>query len=805
MYKIYLKIALRNLWSNKSFSFINISGLAVGLAACVLIMLYVLDEMSYDRHHKEGHNVYRIASEVSAEKWVAVPAPLAQALEKDFPEVALTTRLLRFPGAEKMLLKHEESQKQFFETNAYYVDSTFFEIFTYDFKFGDINTALKEPNSIVISEQVAFKFFGSDNPVDKILKISLSFGDFNYTIKGVFHDPKKSHIPASLLLSMDNGDIGGWVKMQNNWASNSIFHTYVKLTEGADAKTFESKLDGFLDRNGGADFKAAGFTKTLFIQPLESIYLHSDYGYEVAPNGNIRYLYIFTSIAFFLLLIACINFMNLSTARSEKRAREVGMRKAIGASKSSLVGQFLSESMLMSVLGLVLAVVLIQLAIPFFNQVTGKQLSLLQVPNVYVWLLVLTIATGFLSGIYPAFYLSSFNPIATLKGKLVNNFSAIAIRKGLVIFQFTISIILILGAILMGQQMSYMSSQNLGFNKNQKIVIPIQTNESNLNASTLKNKLLNNSQVVAAAKGGAYPGIESVTSMLFHADGKAVQDNVEIKTTFVETGYIEMLGIELLKGRGFSNEFTNDEQALVLNETAVHQLGYTIDNAVGQKVYFKFQNAKQAMTIIGIVKDYHFQSLHQEIKPLALSVAPLFSGPTSYLITNVKTNNYPELLAGFEREWKKINPNSPFLYSFLDEDFQKNYEKEERSALLIRCFTIIAIVIACLGLFGLATFTAEQRVKEIGVRKVLGASVPQIVALLSKDFLRLVMVSIVLSAPVAYVIMNEWLQRFAYRIGIQWSVFVIAGLSAIVIALSTVSFQAIKAAIANPVKSLRSE
>jgi putative ABC transport system permease protein len=806
MFKSYFKIAFRNLSANKSFSFINISGLAVGLTTCVVIMLYVLDEMSYDKHHKHGHLVYRIASEVKGEKWMAAPAPLAEGLKKDFPEVEQVTRLLRFPGAEKMLLKNEQNQKQFFETNAYYVDSTFFELFTYDLKFGDVNTALHEPNSIVISEQVAYKFFGNENPVDNVLKIGLSFGEFNYTVKGVFKNSNnKSHIPANILLSMNNGDVGGWVKTLTNWASNSIFHSYVKLKEGTDAKAFESKLGSFLDRNGGADFKAAGFTKQLFIQPLEDIYLHSNYGYEVAANGNVKYLYIFTTIAAFVLLIACINFMNLSTARSEKRAKEVGMRKAIGATRSALVSQFLLESIFISGLALVLAVVMIQLVIPVFNQLTHKHLSLLKVPHGYIWLIALTLVTGFLSGIYPAFYLSAFKPIAVLKGKLANNFSAVAIRKGLVVFQFTISIVLIFSAILIGQQMNFLSSQSLGFDKNQKIIIPIQTNESFTNANTLKNELLNNAAVFAVAKGGTYPGIESVTSMLFHAEGSASQENVDINTASVEAGYIETLGIKLLEGRDFAKDSADDLQALVINEAAAKQLGYTVENAVGRKVYYEFQNQKVEMNIIGVVADYHFQSLHQKIKPLALTVSPFFGGPTSYLIVDVKSSDYAELITAFQKSWSKINPNSPFAYSFLDQDFQKNYEKEERTAQLIRYFTIVAVVIACLGLFGLTTFTAEQRIKEIGVRKVLGASVSEIVSLLSKDFLKLVIISIILSSPIAYYIINEWLQGFEYRIGFHWWVFVIAGIAAILIALFTISFHTIKAAISNPIKSLRSE
>jgi putative ABC transport system permease protein len=803
MYKSYFKIGWRNLLHNKVFSFINIFGLAIGMTASALIMLYVVDEMSYDKHHTDGDRIYRIASEVKGEKYVAASAPVAEGLRNDFPEVEQSTRLLRFPGADKMLLKDEKSQKQFFEINGFYADSTFLKIFTYNFKFGDIKS-LNEPNTIILSEAIAEKFFGDQDPVGQVLKITLPFGDFNYTVKGVF-EKTKSHIPANMLLSMNNNDVGGWVKNQHNWATNNIFHTYVKLKAGTDSKHFESKLATFLEHHGGEDLKAAGFSKSLFIQPLRDIYLHSDYGFEVAPNGSIKYLYIFISIAVFLLLIACINFMNLSTARSERRAKEVGLRKVIGAEKHSLISQFLTESILMSVLALCMAILLIQLAIPVFNQLINKQLSLIQLPNVYFWLVGLTISTGLLAGLYPAFYLSSYKPVTVLKGKLVNTFSGVMIRKGLVVFQFTVSIVLILGAILIGDQMKFLSNTNLGFNKSQKIVLPIQTAEANKNAEVLKTEVLTNSQVVSATHASSYPGIENINDMLFYAEGKSINETVDIILLNAGNDYIQTLGINLLQGRGFSKEFTGDSAALVLNEAAIKQLGYSLSNAVGKNIYFEWQGQKFTMNIIGVVKDYHFQSLHQEIKPMALSVSPFFGSPMSYLILDTNTDNFADLITLLEKTWKKINSDSPFAYSFLDKDFQKSYEKEELTLTLIRYFTLIAIVIACLGLFGLASFTAEQRVKEIGIRKVLGSSISQIVVLLSKDFLKLVFISFIIASLVGYYMMKQWLQGFAYHVDVSWWVFAVAGITATLIALTTISFQAIKAAFANPVNSLKSE
>ena len=497
--------------------------------------------------------------------------------------------------------------------------------------------------------------------------------------------------------------------------------------------------------------------------------------------------------------------MNLSTARSEKRAKEVGVRKVIGAIKTTLIGQFLGESLLLSSIALLVSLVFIQLLVPVFNQLTGKSLSLLQQPMIFAWLFVITITAGLIAGFYPAFYLSSFKPIAVLKGKLKTNISAAFIRKGLVVFQFTISIVLILGAVLISKQMAYVSSQNLGFSKNQKIILPLQTREAAGSYQVLKNELAGDPRIIASAMGSTYPGIENVQDMLFYAEGKSVKENTDVSTAYIENDYIKTLGIRVLRGRGFLKEFTGDSDAVLFNETAIKKLGYPLDNAAGRNVYYEFQNKKYTMHIIGVVKDYHFEGLQQPIKPFALTKSAFFSSANNYLIVDTKSDNYKPVLAGIEKAWKKTNPNSPFAYSFLDKDFQRNYEKEERSLQLIKYFAAIAIAIACLGLFGLATFTAEQRTKEIGIRKVLGASVFGITSLLSKDFIRLILLSVVIASPLAWLAMNKWLENFAYKTNISWWMFAATAGVAVVIALATISFQAIRAAMANPVKSLRTE
>ena len=812
MVKNYFKIAFRNLQRNKAFSFINIFGLAIGLATCTLIMLYIFSETGYDMQNKNADRIFRIATKagqlgsVKDKPWAATSAPIAWGLKEDMPEVDQATRLLKFPNLDKMLLKYEHGKeiKQFYETNGYYVDSTFFQIFTWPFKYGNAPNSLNQPNSIVISDEVAHKMFGEGNPMGKSINVGLPFGNFNYTVTGVFDGASvKSHIPAHFFLSMRNGDLGTWVDEQTNWATNNIFYTYVKLKAGADPKAFEKKLQAFIDNRGETDMKALGISKQLFIQPLQDIYLHSDLDNEIVANGNITYLYILASIALFVLLIACINFMNLSTARSGKRAKEVGIRKVMGAEKRSLVYQFIGESVMMSILALALALLMAYAILPFFNNLTQKNLRLFDKPELWLWIAGLTICSGIISGFYPAFYLSSFKPIAVLKGKLINNFSAVAIRKGLVVFQFTISISLILGAIIIMKQLHYLDNKQLGFNKDQQIILPLRDKNAMKNYDAFRSELLKNPVVKSVTSGSTYPGIPNVEDMLFYAEGKTIKDVIDVHLATVGDDYIKTLGFTILAGRGFSKEFTADSNSIVLNEAALKELGYKVSNAVGKNIYFDFQGTHTTMHIVGVVKNFNFESLYNPIKPFGFTT--VLANKYSYVIANVATKNYSVLLKDMKASWSKLNPDLPFVYSFLDNDFQKNYEKDQRVAGIVSYFTLIAILIACLGLFGLSAFSAEQRTREIGIRKVLGASVTNMASLLSKDFVKLVIIALAIASPLAWFGMNKWLQGFAYRTPISWWMFVLAGAAAIFIALMTVSFQAIKAAMANPVKSLRTE
>jgi putative ABC transport system permease protein len=810
--KNYFKIAFRNLFRNKAFSFINIFGLATGLATCLLIMLYIFDETGYDSYHKDADNIYRIAYKVKInadkeEGWPALAAPVAGGLKSGLPEIEQVTRILKYPNLDKTLLTYKKDAviKQFYETNGYYVDSNFFQVFNYEFKYGNGLTVLTEPNSMVLSESVAAKLFGDENPVGKPVKMGLDFGEFTYTVKGVFKEAyHKTHIPAHFFLSMHNGDFGAWAASETSWTNNNIFHTYIKLRPNTSRAAFEKNMVALLNAKSGTELKLIGFQRNYFLQPVKDIYLHSNLGYEIAPTGNVTYLYILGSIAAFILLIACINFMNLSTARSEKRAREVGVRKVMGAGRGSLIRQFIGESFIMCIIALALALFMAALFLPLFNSLTQKELSLFGDRQLIMWIAGLTVFTGLVAGFYPAFYLSSFRPITVLKGKLLNSFSAATIRKGLVVFQFTISICLILGAIVIGTQMNYIKNQQLGFNKSQQIIVPLGSTNAQQNYAVLKNELLQQPGVKTVTSGSTYPGIPNIQAMLVRGEGKTTSDNVPVAAVGIENDYFETLGISVVSGRPFSKDFRTDSAGIILNEAAVKDLGYDVQSAPGKKVYYDFQGYHLSLDIVGVVKNYNYESLHSKIKPLGF-VTRYFANKYTYLIADIKPGNYSRLLSAIGQSWKKVNPNLPFVYSFLDKDFQKNYEKDERTSSIVMYFTLIAIVIACLGLFGLAAFSAEQRSKEIGIRKVLGASVTNVTTLLSRDFVKLVIVSIVIASPIAWYGMNKWLQNFEYRIHIEWWMFLAAGLSAIVIALLTVSFQAIKAALMNPVKSLRTE
>jgi putative ABC transport system permease protein len=816
MFKNYLKVAWRNLAKNRIFSFINIFGLAIGLTCCILISLYLYNELSYDTHHKNVSRLYQLGTtfvkEGKEDRTANTPAPMAKTMQMEFPEIEKATRLMRTFADDKTLFQYTESGgevRSFFESKGYLTDSTFFQVLTYRFKEGNPVTALVNPNSVVISEEIAKKIFGNESAMDKVLHISSSTnGDFDFKVTGVFiPSVTPSHIDARFFMSAGGGNARQLFDRPDDLASNNMFYTYFLLKPGVDAKKLEAKFPAFIDKYAGASLKAMGFYKKQFLTPVKDVHLHASTSSNVTAGGSVTYLYILGSIALFTLLIACVNFMNLSTARSSKRAAEVGVRKVLGAEKSSLIRQFIGESLMMSLIAFVLALVLAKALLPLFSKLSAKEIifSFREHSVLLFGFLILALLTGLLAGSYPAFYLSSFRPVKVLKGRINNSLAAVSLRKALVVFQFVISAGLIVASVIINDQMQYLRNKDLGFDKDSQIVIPLRSTASKAIYPALKTEILKNPQIVNAGSSQYYPGIINPSDMPLYKEGENMNKAKRTFMNWIDESFLQTLNIKPITGRLFSKEFPADTNfRMILNEEAVKQIGFkNAEDATGKNVAIDWQGQTYRWEIIGVVKNFHFQDLHSPIEPYGfqLNNVPRYN----YFIAHAKTRDINNVLASIQTTWHRLNPNEPFEYSFLDEDFQKNYEADNRLAAIVRNFTIIAILISCLGLFGLATFSAEQRTKEIGVRKVLGASVGNIVSLLSKEFLKLVLIAILIASPLTWLAMNKWLQDFAYRTNISWMIFIVTSAIAIAVAILTISFQALRAALANPVKSLRTE
>lgn len=816
MLRNYFKIVWRNLMKNKTFSFINIFGLSIGLTCCLLIALYLNYELSYDKQHPDGNRIYQLGTTFVKQNeehpMPNTPAPMAGMMQQEFPEIEETVRLLGLFGEDKTLIRYNENNNaavSFYENKGYLADPAFFRFFQYNFTEGNPAHALDNPNTVVLSEEIATKLFGKQPALNKVIHVSSGTnGENDVTVTGVFkpsHAP--SHIAGRFFMAFKGGAMEQYSLRSNNLAYNNMFFTYLKLKKGADAGKLEAKFPAFITKYAGNDLKAAGFYKKQFLTALTDIHLSEKTKDNVTPPGSMTYLYILGSIALFALLIACINFMNLSTARSSKRSTEVGIRKVLGAGKGSLIKQFLGESLLMSMIAFVFAILLTILCLPAFSAASGKELYLSV--NDHAWILagffVLSVLTGFIAGLYPAFYLSSFKPVRILKSKFSSSLAAVSVRKGLVVFQFIISAILIISSVVIANQMSYMRSKDLGFSKDQEIVIPFRSKTARATYASLKTELTKLAEVKSAGASTYYPGIFNPSDISIYKEGQDVNSAQVTKMNNVDESFIQTAGIQLSAGRLFSKEFPGDTtRSVILNEEAVAKLGFTSpQEAVGKTVYTGAGGLANSLEIVGVVKNFHFEDLHRPITPygFGLNNKPDYQ----YLLVHAHTSDMASLISRITQTWQKLNPSEPLEYNFLDEQFQKNYQAQDRLADMVKYFTIIAILISCLGLFGLAAFSAEQRTKEIGIRKVLGASVSNLVVLISKDFIKLVLIAIVLASPVAWWVMNKWLQDFAYRTNITWTVFVLSALIACLIAFVTVSTQAIRAALSNPVKSLRTE
>jgi len=810
MFKNYLKVALRNLWKNKAFSAINIVGLSAGLAVCLLIVLYVKDELSYDKNNDQAGNIYRLDADIffNGTQFTSAtsPAPLAPTLMKDYPQIVQYVRLRNFGD---ILVKKDNQNIQ--NHNAVFTDSTFFQVFSIPMIAGNRLTALNEPNSIVIDETTAKKYFNSTDVVGKTLYVDNSV---NCKITGVIKDiPSQSHFHFSFIRPMHDtyhDDQGDW--LSNNYASYVLARPGV--TQASLQKEVNATIDNYLAKQleqvlhtSANDMKKGGNHFLYPVMPLTDIHLHSNKSYEFEANGNIAYVYIFSVIAIFILLIACVNFMNLSTARSANRAKEVGIRKVAGSLRSNLITQFLTESVLMSFFSLLLALGIAWLLLPLFNQLAGKEMSMFTLFSSWLLpvLIALIIVVGCIAGSYPAFYLSSFQPVQVLKGSIAKGFKGSWLRSGLVVFQFFISITLIIGTMVIYNQLNYIRSREIGYNRDQVLVINNTYSLGN-QTKTFRQEMLKISGVQSAAVAGSLP-----TETGFNQNGWFKEPTLDAKQVTIITGfyadqnYIPTLGMRMAAGRNFSLDFPTDSSAAIINETAAKLLGFK--NPLNETLYRPNGYAStggftsKAYHIIGVVKDFNFSSMHDKVGPLIIELGENYGR----VAMRIYTKNIPALMSQVQNKWNSMAPGQPFSYSFLDADFNKMYSAEQRTGKLFITFAVFAIFIASLGLFGLVTYAAEQRIKEIGIRKVLGASVLNLVGMLSKDFLKLVIVSALIAFPLAWWAMNKWLQDFAYRVDISWWVFAVAGVIAATIALITVSLQAIRAAIANPVKSLRTE
>jgi putative ABC transport system permease protein len=803
MFKHFLLIARRNLLKRKFYSFINIAGLAIGMSCCILIALYVQHELSYDHYNTKHDHIYRVVQTYrSFEKGQKITrptpedyqvwgcAPVGPALSADFPQVK---EVVQFMSPVSLLLEYGDKRMQ--QENLLPMDSTAFKVFSWKLLQGNPQTALVAPNSIVLTQKVATKFFGDGNAVGKTMRVNN--GD-NFIVTGVVADvPANSQISFNGLISMSTAR--KWRDdIFSSWGYVD-FYTYFVLKDHADIETMKAGITAFVKRHNSQD---PGYT--IAFEKMDDAYLHSKAARQPGPVGSMSNIYLFCCIGLIILVIACVNFMNLSTARSLERAKEVGVRKVLGVLPSALRWQFLLESVLISMLAAVVSVVLTKISLPAVSALSGKEFA----PKVFfnvqlaVLMVLLTLTTGILAGVYPAWFLSRFQPIAVLKGTLKPSYGNISLRKALVIFQFTLSIALIAGTAIVYTELKFLNNHDLGFAKDQMLVLNFEGDgQVRQNIERIKKSLADQPGVLSVAASRAVPG-----EFLPNAGTDIQAPDGEMKNKLpliyeIDFDFIPCLKIPLVAGRNFSRAFITDStKAIVINETAARLYGYRHPaDAVGKN----FMQWDRQGTIIGVVKDFNFRSLHTAVEPLTLRYG--MPGSLNRIIVSIKADHMAATIAALEKTWKAEAPQRPFLYSFLDQSFSKQYDSDQHFGYLFSLFSCLAILIACLGLFGLATFTAQQRIKEIGIRKVLGASVYNIVVLMSKDFMRLVLIAIVIAIPLCLFIMNQWLKDFAYRATISPAIFISTAAIALLIALLTISWQTVKAALANPVQSIKNE
>ncbi len=801
MFKNYLKVAFRGLNKNRIYALINILGLALGLTVTILVFMFVKDEMSYEKHWSGYDRVYRtgIKANMMGQKMDAPvsPSPMANAFRTEFTDVETATRIN--PVNQEIMMRHE--QTKVYIQHGVYADSTFFKVFDYEFVHGDPETALNEENALVLTEESAKKLFGDKNAFGEIVNYD---NRRDYIVKGIVREPKgQAHFEFDMFMAQND--------IRNIWMSNN-FKTYVKLREGADFNKFKEEMTANFSKKIEPDVEAylkitleefmeQGNTFEYQLQPIKDIHLYSHKDWEIRQNGNIIYIYVFIGIAFLVILIAGINFMNLSTARSGKRAKEVGVRKVTGASRKMLITQFLTESIIQSFIALFIAYILVELFLPGFNNVMETELNLFNdhLNETILFSVAVTLFYGIFAGSYPAFFLSGFQPVSVLKGDLTKTKGGALLRKSLVVFQFTASTILIIGMIIIFSQISYLHNKDIGFKGNQVIVVPLQTDQMTENFRNYKSIFLKNSNVLSVSRSSYLPG-DNPNQNMFVLEGS--EEHLPLWNMEVDYDFLETLDIELIEGRDFDREMESDSiPYFILNEAAVENLN--IENAVGRRMgtFINHQGDMAFGNIIGIVKDFHIEGFDQPIRPMILSI----NNWVWFASFKIAPQDMNETIDYLEEEWNKLEPSHPFRYTFLDEKFGVLLKQQENFGTMFFFLTILAIIISAMGLFGLASYTAEQRTKEIGVRKVLGASVGQIMNMLTRDFIKLVLIANIFAWPLSYLLAKNWLTNFSYQIDIPVLPFVFATLLAVIIALVTVSSQAYYAANSDPVNALKYE
>jgi len=813
MFKSYLKLALRNLWKRKATTTINVLSLSVGLASCALVFMFCQHEFSFDKGFDHGEDIYRVTSDFGGGSQApTVGLPYAKYLKSEIPEIEQVSRMDPTYGATIVQAQGVSNTTPYTEDSGYWVDPEFFDLLSFHFLHGDRKTAFAAPNTMVLSESLATKLFGNTYPVGKTLKA----GGVIYTITGVFREDFLNHIQADFFASNNSDRIREQMANNNSWVVNDNFYTYIRLKHGSDVQHVINELNAYLQRHAGAELKAHGDHITNSLQALKDIHLNSSgfQDYLAYKQGNMKYLYLLVSIALIILALGCINYMNLTTAQAISRAREVGVRRVLGAGKSSIRYQFLIETIAISIFALIVATLLAFLFLPVFNNLTGQSLSFFarENRNLILWVLLITMITGLLAGIYPAFYLSSFEAVQVLKGKVTSGKTVFSVRKVLIVSQFVISTCLIFATVVIWNQLHFMLNAKPGFDQDQQLVLNLNGEQAQKNSAILAKQLAGNPNFKSVTNAAA-PLVSG--DMNLYPSEKTMNEKQIVFLDFADENYLKTLGLQLIAGSNFAPEaFTNTNmqedmelhdfgKQIVLNEEAAKLLGFDPYTAPGKFVSHLHNGVVYKYKVVGVVKNYHYFSLHASIGPCAImTVNPL---RCSTIVAKVNGRQIPAALKYASDNWKKLNPDTPFSYGFLNDIFQGDYIQDQRAQQMSGIFTFIAIFVSCLGLLGLVTYSVTQKAREIGIRKVVGASVPNIVMLFSKQYFKLILIGNVIAWPLAWYFMNNWLQGFPYRANISWWMFAISLSAGIIIAFATIAFKTIKAAMVNPVNSLRAE